>query len=134
MKKEVQRTIVVKHHRWLARVCMGISLQMGKTGIEANVRVIKNDREYKLGPTSKLSPLKLMSMSAREGDELEVFAEGPDAEEALEAFEAVAHMCASKEVEMLRRRERRRSARLRGSVNRRVAYVSSNAEEAVESL
>jgi phosphotransferase system HPr-like phosphotransfer protein len=38
--------------------------------------------------------LKLISIHAEEGDELEVFAEGPDAEEALEAFEATAHRCA----------------------------------------
>lgn len=67
---------------------------MSQTGLEANIRVLKAGEEYKLGPVSKLSPLRMMAMNAVVGDELEGFAEGPDAEEALEVFEATVNKCA----------------------------------------
>ncbi len=96
MSKKAQRTITVKgRHGWtLARTCAAIGSQMRKTNLEADIRVVKDGQEHKIGPATKPSVLKLISIHAEEGDELEVFAEGPDAEEALEAFEATAHRCA----------------------------------------
>ncbi len=62
--------------------------------LEASIRVVKNGEEHKIGPAVNLSPFRLMIMAAV-GDELEVFAEGADAEEALGVFETTAHECAS---------------------------------------
>ncbi len=96
MSRKAKRTITVKgSHGWtLARTCVEIVRHMRKTNLEADIRVVKDDKEYKIGPARKPSVLKLISIHAEEGDELEVFAVGPDAEEALEAFEATVHRCA----------------------------------------
>ncbi len=113
MSKEAHRTITVKHqHGWTAaHTCVCIGRQMRKTNLDAVIHAIKDGKEYKLGSFSKPSPLKLMSIHAEEGDELEVYAVGPDAEEALEVFEASAHRCALDFVEMMRRIKEEGSAR-----------------------
>jgi phosphotransferase system HPr-like phosphotransfer protein len=105
VSREAQQTIVVKHHcGWLQpRACVDIKRRMTRTGLDADIRVIKDGREFKLGPARKLSVLKLMSIPAEEGDELEVLAEGPDAEEALAVFETTVHRCALDMVELLQR-------------------------------
>ena len=104
VSKEAQRVITVKHrHGWLlARIGNDTVRQMRKTDLEADIRVVKDGKEYKLGPASKPLILKLLALSAEEGDELEVFAEGPDAEEALEVFENTARECALYWAEKLR--------------------------------
>ncbi len=86
----------------LARISARIAREMRKTDLEADIWVVKDGKEYKLGPASKPLILKLLALSAEEGDELEVFAEGPDAEEALEVFENTAHACALYRAEKLR--------------------------------
>ncbi len=113
MSKEAQRTITVKHpYGWmLARTCAAIGRQMRKTNLEADIRVVKDGKEHKIGPATKPSVLKMISIHAEEGDELEVLAEGPDAEETLEVFEATAHRCALDFVEMMRRIKEEGSAR-----------------------
>ncbi len=95
MSEEVQRTIIVKHERWAAWLVSCISKRMRRSGLDADIRVVKNGKEHKLGPAVNLSPLRMIMIMAAVGDELEVFAEGPDAEEALEVFETMAHECAS---------------------------------------
>ncbi len=99
MSNEAQRTIIVKHVRWAARTAACIVVQMKKTDFEADVRVVKAGKEYVLGPANKLSVMRLLMILARVGDELEVFAEGPGASEALEVFETTAHKCALSELE-----------------------------------
>lgn len=105
MSKEAQRTITVKHqHGWtVAYTCGAIGRQMMKTDLDADIRVVKDGQEHKIGPASKFSVLRLMKIHAEEGDELEVYAVGADAEEALEVFEATAHRCALDFVKMMRR-------------------------------
>ncbi len=113
MSKEAQRTITVKHrYGWTAaRTCLAIRLHMMKTDLDADIRVIKDGKEHKIGPATKPSVLKMISIHAEEGDQLEVLAEGPDAEETLEVFEATAHRCALDFVEMMRRIKEEGSAR-----------------------
>jgi phosphotransferase system HPr-like phosphotransfer protein len=105
MSREAHRTITVKHqHGWTTgRTCVCIVRQMRKTDLDAIIRVVKDGKEHKLGSASRLSVLKMIPIHAEEGDELEVLTEGPDAEEALEVFEATAHRCALDFVEMMRR-------------------------------
>ncbi len=95
MSEEVQRTIIVKYERWAAWLVGCIRQRMSRTGLEANIRVVKDGKEHKLGPAVNLSPLRMIMIMAAVGDELEVFAEGPDADKALEVFETMAHECAS---------------------------------------
>ncbi len=95
MNEEVQRTIIVKHERWAAWLVSCIKKRMSRTGLEASIRVVKDGEEHKLGSTSKLSLIRILMIDARVGDELEVFAGGPDAEKALEVFETIAHECAA---------------------------------------
>lgn len=95
MSEEVQRTIIVKHERWAAWLVYCMKKRMSRTSLEANIRVVKNGEEHKLGPAANLSPFRMIMMGAAVGDELEVFAEGPDAEKALEVFETMAHECAA---------------------------------------
>lgn len=95
MSEEVQRTIVAKHNWWAAWLVYCVNKRMSRTSLEASIRVIKNGEEFKPGPAVNLSPFRMIMMGAAVGDELEVFAEGPDAEKALEVFETTAHECAS---------------------------------------
>ncbi len=57
--------------------------------------MVKDGEEHKLGPAVNLSSFRMMMINAAVGDELEVFAEGPDAEKALEVFETISHECSS---------------------------------------
>ncbi len=92
---KVQRTIIVKHERWVAWLVSCIKKRMSRTGLEASMRVVKDGKEHKLGPALNLSQFRMLTIDARVSDELEVFAEGPDADKALEVFETMAHECAS---------------------------------------
>ncbi len=65
-----------------------------KTNLEAAICVVKDGKEHRIGPACKPSVLRLLTIHPEEGDELDLVAVGPDAEEALEAFEATAHRCA----------------------------------------
>ncbi len=113
MSKEAHRTITVKYrYGWTtAYTCGAIGQQMRKTNLDAVICVVKDGKEHRIGPASRLSVLKMISIHAEEGDELEVLAEGPDAEETLEVFEATAHRCALDFVEMMRRIKEEGSAR-----------------------
>ncbi len=95
MSEEVQRTIIVKHERWAAWLVYCINKRMSRTSLEASIRVVKNGEEHKLGPAVNLSLFRMIMIMAAVGDELEVFAEGPNAEKALEVFETIAHECAA---------------------------------------
>ncbi len=95
MSEEMQRILIVKHERWAAWLVSCIKKRMSRTGLEASIRVVKNGEEYKLGPALNLSQFRMILIMAAVGDELEVFAEGPDADKALEVFETMAHECAS---------------------------------------
>ncbi len=95
MSEKVQRTIIVKYERWAAWLVSCIKKRMSRTGLEASIRVVKDGKEHKLGPAVNLSPLRMIMIMAAVGDELEVFAEGPDADKALEIFETMAHECAA---------------------------------------
>lgn len=108
MSKKAQRTIIVKHpYGWtMAATLARITRRMRETDLDAEFRVVKDGREYKIGFARKLSPLKLLRVKAEEGDELEVFAEGADAEEALEVFEAIAHRCAFEMAEVVHSAQR----------------------------
>lgn len=108
MSNEAQRTITVKHpYGWtMAATLARIARHMSRTGLDAEFRVVKDGRERKIGSARKPSPLKLLRVRAREGDELEVFAEGPDAEEALEVFETTAHRCGWEMAEVVRLAQR----------------------------
>lgn len=101
------RTIIVRHLPWAGRTAACIVSQMRKTDFRANIRVVKASKEYALRPANKLSALRLLMMLARVGDELEIFAEGLHAEEALEIFETKAYKCALAELEDPDARKRR---------------------------
>ena len=109
MSKKAQRTIIVKHpYGWtMAATLARVTRHMRKTDLDAEFRVVKDGREYKIGSAREPSPLKLLKVHAEEGDELEVFAEGADAEEALEVFEATAHRCAFEMAEVVRSAQQR---------------------------
>ncbi len=96
MSREAKRTITVKgRHGWtLARTCVDIAHHMKKTDLDAEIRAFKDGREFRIGPACKPSVLRLLTIHPEEGDQLEVYAVGPDAEEALGVFEATAHRCA----------------------------------------
>lgn len=104
MSKKAQRTITVKHRfGWtMAGTLARIARHMRETDLDAEFRVVKDGQEHKIGSVKKPSVLRFIAIHAEEGDELEVFAEGADAEEALEVFEATAHRCASEMAEVVR--------------------------------
>jgi hypothetical protein len=70
VSKEAQRTIFVKHHRWAAWLAHCIREHMSQTGLEANIRVVTYEKEYKLGPISKLKLLPMVMTGADVGDAL----------------------------------------------------------------
>ncbi len=104
MSNEAQRTITVKHpYGWtMAATLARIARHMKETDLDAEFRVVKDGTEHKIGSARKPSPLKLLRVKAKEGNQLEVYAVGPDAEEALEVFEATAHRCAWEMAEVVR--------------------------------
>ncbi len=104
MSNKAQRIITVKHrYGWtMAGTLVCIARHMKKTDLDAEFSVVKDGRVHKIGSAKKPSVLKLLRVEAKEGDQLEVFAEGADAEEALEVFEVTAHRCALEMAEVVR--------------------------------
>lgn len=97
MSNKAQRIITVKHrYGWtMAGTLVCIARHLKKTDLDAEFSVVKDGRVHKIGSVRNPSVLKLLRVEAKEGDQLEVFAEGPDAEEALGVFKTIAHECAA---------------------------------------